>query len=309
VSDDVFDPTDVLEGLDVPRPLPANLRAHLEEQLSNSAAGADFRPLPVAVADRLEAGLVGSPVRTHRRRRRVSGVHSGRGRALIATAAAAVAAAAVVGLAVGPGHHPSVPTPVAAGTVPSSAPQGSALPAATPTAAPPASTTVGSTSPPGTSARSTAGSTSLPAPAAAAAQPPKTTSPPATAAPVTTVPTAGSQAPGTGSGAPAASPTPASPEPGGGAATAAARAPSVQAVTPRQGTAAGGTWVTVTGAGFDGATQVRFGDAPATQFVVDTDGQLRALSPSHAQGQVDIVVVTPSGSSPSTTADSFLFTA
>src|SRR5207245_576597 len=52
-------------------------------------------------------------------------------------------------------------------------------------------------------------------------------------------------------------------------------APSVTTVTPDTGTVDGGTTVTITGAGFPGATEVDFGGIAAS-FAVNGDGSITA---------------------------------
>ncbi len=84
---------------------------------------------------------------------------------------------------------------------------------------------------------------------------------------------------------------------GGAAATLADgfRFADVTAVAPSRGPVAGGTDVTLTGAGFVGASAVQFGGNPATDLVVASDTQITCKTPAHAAGDVDAVVVTPGG--------------
>jgi hypothetical protein len=72
--------------------------------------------------------------------------------------------------------------------------------------------------------------------------------------------------------------------------------PTVGAVQPRLGPAAGGQTVTVTGSGFSGVQQVRFGPYPASSFTVLSDNSLQVTSPPGA-GSVDVTVVGPGGAS------------
>jgi hypothetical protein len=65
-------------------------------------------------------------------------------------------------------------------------------------------------------------------------------------------------------------------------------------VTPTSGPAAGGTVVTITGAGFTGATAVKFGSTSAA-FTVVSDSVITATTPAHAIGTVDIVITVPGG--------------
>ncbi|MBI2764948.1 MAG: IPT/TIG domain-containing protein [Chloroflexi bacterium] len=83
---------------------------------------------------------------------------------------------------------------------------------------------------------------------------------------------------------------------------------AVTGVSPNSGPIAGGTAVTITGGGFTGATSVTFGGVAATNLVVVNDTSITVTSPAHASGVVDVVVVSPSGTSPVVTADKFTYT-
>jgi hypothetical protein len=115
--------------------------------------------------------------------------------------------------------------------------------------------------------------------------------PVAASAPASTVPGALSAGPKSQGGVAAVSPTAGS---GAGAANRLDQA-APSAVNPPGGPSAGGTWVTITGNGFTGATAVRFGETAAAPFVVISDGQLRVLTPAHPAGVVDVTVVTGAG--------------
>jgi alpha-tubulin suppressor-like RCC1 family protein len=82
--------------------------------------------------------------------------------------------------------------------------------------------------------------------------------------------------------------------------------PTVTAVSPATGATGGGTTVTITGSGFNGATTVRFG-ATSVAFTVISDTQVTATSPANAAATVDITVTTPYGVSTTSTADQFTF--
>jgi hypothetical protein len=69
-------------------------------------------------------------------------------------------------------------------------------------------------------------------------------------------------------------------------------APSVSAINPTSGSS--GTEVTITGAGFSGATSVKFGDMAASSFTVDSDTRIRAIVPAGA-ATGKITVVTSNG--------------
>ncbi|WP_199830791.1 IPT/TIG domain-containing protein, partial [Streptomyces sp. MMG1533] len=73
-------------------------------------------------------------------------------------------------------------------------------------------------------------------------------------------------------------------------------APVVSSVSPNQGSAAGGTTVTVTGTSFVGTTAVRFGSKAATSFTVNSNTQITAISPS-GTGTVNVTVTTSQGTS------------
>ena len=75
-------------------------------------------------------------------------------------------------------------------------------------------------------------------------------------------------------------------------------APAVTSVSPAAGTTAGGTSVTLAGTNFTGATGVTFDGVAGTSLSVTNDGELTITTPAHAAGAVDVVVTTPSGSSP-----------
>jgi len=83
--------------------------------------------------------------------------------------------------------------------------------------------------------------------------------------------------------------------------------PTLTKVKPNRGTVAGGASVTLTGTNFTKATSVKFGAASAASFVVVSPTSITAVSPPQAAGKVDITVTTPSGTSPITAKDHFLY--
>lgn len=88
----------------------------------------------------------------------------------------------------------------------------------------------------------------------------------------------------------------------------AAAAPTVTSVSPGRGVDRGGTLVTITGTGFTNATEVDFDSAdPDFVFTVVSDTEITATTASHADGTVDVTVVTPDGTSAVTPADQFTF--
>jgi hypothetical protein len=84
------------------------------------------------------------------------------------------------------------------------------------------------------------------------------------------------------------------------------RPPIVTALSPKKGTTAGGTLVTVTGSGFTGATTIKFGKVDARRFAVSQSGTtLTAESPQAPAGTVAIYVTTPSGTNAASKKDKF----
>jgi hypothetical protein len=91
-------------------------------------------------------------------------------------------------------------------------------------------------------------------------------------------------------------------------AQAAAAAPTVTGVSPPAGPIAGGTSVTITGAGFVSGATVAFGTGhAATNVTVNSGTSITAASPAESTGTVDITVTTPGGTSTKNTADRFTF--
>ncbi len=85
--------------------------------------------------------------------------------------------------------------------------------------------------------------------------------------------------------------------------------PSVSAVSPAHGPAGGDTAVVITGTGFTGASEVRFGSRVATSFKVESETQIAAVSPPWGSGNAiaEVTVTTPAGKSPLSTSDSFIY--
>jgi hypothetical protein len=67
------------------------------------------------------------------------------------------------------------------------------------------------------------------------------------------------------------------------------RALEITSVQPNRGPAAGGTSVTISGDGFNGTNDVRFGGVSAN-YTVQNDSTIQATAPAHAAGAVDVVV-------------------
>lgn len=82
-------------------------------------------------------------------------------------------------------------------------------------------------------------------------------------------------------------------------------APTVSSISPAQGTTAGGTTVTISGASLTGATGVTIGGVAATRIVVVNDTTLTCTTPVGSAGAArSVVVTTPNGHN----ADNSLFT-
>jgi hypothetical protein len=84
--------------------------------------------------------------------------------------------------------------------------------------------------------------------------------------------------------------------------------PTVTAVTPNTGVAAGGTAVTISGTNFIGASSVLFGATSQPTFTVVNATTITCNSPAHAAGLVDVTVVNIYGTSPTGTPDHFTYT-
>ena len=83
--------------------------------------------------------------------------------------------------------------------------------------------------------------------------------------------------------------------------------PTVTAVSPASGPAAGGQSVVITGTGLTGAIKVLFGSTQATSYTVDDDGQITAVAPAHVIGTVKVRVKTPGGLSAKSPAARYRF--
>ncbi len=81
---------------------------------------------------------------------------------------------------------------------------------------------------------------------------------------------------------------------------------TVTRVSPASGPAAGGTTVAIAGTKLSGASTVRFGTTPASEFEVRSAGEIVAVSPP-GSGVVDVTVTTSEGTSQTTSADQFSY--
>jgi len=85
--------------------------------------------------------------------------------------------------------------------------------------------------------------------------------------------------------------------------------PTVTGVGPASGPSTGGTSVVITGTGFTGATAVNFGpNNPSATYTVNSPTSITATAPAGTLGQVDVTVVTPGGTSSTSSADQFTYT-
>jgi plastocyanin len=80
---------------------------------------------------------------------------------------------------------------------------------------------------------------------------------------------------------------------------------SVSDVSPTAGTIAGGTQITITGAGFENGATVTVGGVAATSVTVVNSTSITATTPVHAAGSVDVVVKV--GSTTTTKSSSYLY--
>jgi hypothetical protein len=85
--------------------------------------------------------------------------------------------------------------------------------------------------------------------------------------------------------------------------------PSVAGISPNVGPSTGATAVTVTGTNFTGVTSVDFGTVAAPSFKVQSATSITATSPAQSSGTVHVTVTTAVGTSATSLADTFTFTA
>ncbi len=87
-------------------------------------------------------------------------------------------------------------------------------------------------------------------------------------------------------------------------------APAITAVNPPSGSTNGGTSVTITGTGLEGASRVTFGGVAATTYTVNSETQITAMAPANSTpGPVDTSVTTAAGTTATSSADRFTYTA
>jgi hypothetical protein len=83
--------------------------------------------------------------------------------------------------------------------------------------------------------------------------------------------------------------------------------PTVGSLSPTAGSTSGGTWVTISGTALSRVASVSFGGTDASRVVVGSDSELRALSPQHLAGSVDVTVTTPGGTSATSAGDRYTY--
>ena len=86
-------------------------------------------------------------------------------------------------------------------------------------------------------------------------------------------------------------------------------APTVTVVSPNAGPTAGGNTVAITGTHFDGVTSVMFGSTAATSFTIESDTSIFAVAPAGSAGTVDVTLTDSDGTSTTSSADDYTFTA
>ncbi|MCA1683711.1 MAG: right-handed parallel beta-helix repeat-containing protein, partial [Actinobacteria bacterium] len=85
-------------------------------------------------------------------------------------------------------------------------------------------------------------------------------------------------------------------------------APDIRSIVPPDSTTDGGTKVLITGYNIGTDTQrVLFGGTPATSFKVLGPGQIEAVAPAHAAGEVDVTIVTASGTTAPSEGSKFFY--
>jgi sugar lactone lactonase YvrE len=82
--------------------------------------------------------------------------------------------------------------------------------------------------------------------------------------------------------------------------------PVVSGVSPRNGSSAGGSTVTISGSNFEEVTAVRFGASAAKSFTVSSASSISAVAPA-GSGTVEVTVETVAGSSATTAAGQFTY--
>jgi len=84
--------------------------------------------------------------------------------------------------------------------------------------------------------------------------------------------------------------------------------PVVTGLSPSTGPSAGGSRVTISGAGFAIGAQVFFGSVACTQVRVTSSRSIEVIVPAGTPGGVDVTVATPAGTSTRSPSDRFTYT-
>jgi hypothetical protein len=84
-------------------------------------------------------------------------------------------------------------------------------------------------------------------------------------------------------------------------------APAIKKLSPKNGPAASGTAVTITGSGFEAGATVKFGSLEAKEVAFVSSTSLTAVSPEEAPGKVEVTVTTANGSSEPSPKYSFTY--
>ena len=83
--------------------------------------------------------------------------------------------------------------------------------------------------------------------------------------------------------------------------------PTVTSISPSAGPVAGANTVNIVGTGFTSDSTVEFGTSGFEPATLNADGSLTAVAPAASAGTVDVVVSTPGGTSPLSTADKYTY--
>jgi alpha-tubulin suppressor-like RCC1 family protein len=90
---------------------------------------------------------------------------------------------------------------------------------------------------------------------------------------------------------------------------AAGPTPTLKKLSAKKGSTAGGTAVTITGTGFAGVSEVKFGSKMATKVTYHSNTSITAISPPASGGKVDVTVTTPNGTSAASSKYAFTYKA
>jgi alpha-tubulin suppressor-like RCC1 family protein len=83
--------------------------------------------------------------------------------------------------------------------------------------------------------------------------------------------------------------------------------PQITKLSPKAGSAVGGTTVTITGTNFIGVTAVKFGAVGAVSFSVNSPTKITAVTPAETPAAVQVSVATEFGTTPATSGDVYKF--